>query len=667
MNIKESVGIVKWFGGYNTKTYKENNFGFIESIEGEDIYVNKRDIDHENKSLDANDFVIFNIEDESSRTLARNVKKVDINSKSKEFSKRIIKYLALTDNYKSEFIIKPSLQQFLNQFPDILDFHEIEYSELIALISIQPENQTIQILDKYLSTKNVISEDHAKSSWLKLFKRFNKYQTVSININTKEIYDNLSDDDWDVARLWLNEAEKENNFELARMISARGAEKAAKIYYESLGFSVIDTAITQNDLYTNQNSTAEWKLFDLHLDEKIGIDVKNARPPINSNFYNEHCVPRFKEDRHKEEVIITGVVSPYIQLLLYEDRKQPEITIPSKSYLSDDYITILGEISFSKINTLEHEFSDPNFSIVPSQINKHFIPEWMFEFSSTFYLDRNNILEEFKKLSKQSHPSYKECEILEIYPIPIYLLLGIKLSTEWENTLKPWQIAFYNNLSNKVNLDTKISLPFLYLSILKHFHYMLTNESDNISYDPNEYKQLLYVDDSIDRPLGIFDMKYIINTFIEDLSRLWSSPAKSKIKNFISFRFDRKGLLQGKELLTDRQYTTIMAYCGGFIPKKGTCGKKPLLIGIEKTCSHCLKLICSSCDFCSKNCQRINNRDKIIEFLKSEKKDLETNNPQLGDSQISEILLNRTYTPASGKSWSLKSLNNEFISKEVFL
>ena len=58
----------------------------------------------------------------------------------------------------------------------------------------------------------------------------------------------------------------------------------------------------------------------------------------------------------------------------------------------------------------------------------------MFEFSSTFYLDRNNILEEFKKLSKQSPPSYKECEILKIYPIPIYLLLGMKLSMEWENT-----------------------------------------------------------------------------------------------------------------------------------------------------------------------------------------------------------------------------------------
>lgn len=35
------LGVVKWFGGFNSKTNRENDFGFIESIHGEDIFVHK--------------------------------------------------------------------------------------------------------------------------------------------------------------------------------------------------------------------------------------------------------------------------------------------------------------------------------------------------------------------------------------------------------------------------------------------------------------------------------------------------------------------------------------------------------------------------------------------------------------------------------------------------
>jgi len=36
---RTSVGFVKWFGGINKKTGKENQFGFIESIDGDDLFV----------------------------------------------------------------------------------------------------------------------------------------------------------------------------------------------------------------------------------------------------------------------------------------------------------------------------------------------------------------------------------------------------------------------------------------------------------------------------------------------------------------------------------------------------------------------------------------------------------------------------------------------------
>jgi cold shock CspA family protein len=36
---RTSVGFVKWFGGINKKTGKENEYGFIESIDGDDLFV----------------------------------------------------------------------------------------------------------------------------------------------------------------------------------------------------------------------------------------------------------------------------------------------------------------------------------------------------------------------------------------------------------------------------------------------------------------------------------------------------------------------------------------------------------------------------------------------------------------------------------------------------
>jgi cold shock CspA family protein len=36
---RTSVGFVKWFVGINKKTGKENEYGFIESIDGDDLFV----------------------------------------------------------------------------------------------------------------------------------------------------------------------------------------------------------------------------------------------------------------------------------------------------------------------------------------------------------------------------------------------------------------------------------------------------------------------------------------------------------------------------------------------------------------------------------------------------------------------------------------------------
>ncbi len=69
------------------------------------------------------------------------------------------------------------------------------------------------------------------------------------------------------------------------------------------------------------------------------------------------------------------------------------------------------------------------------------------------------------------------------------------------------------------------------------------------------------------------------------------------------FEFDGKGLLKGKRDSSE-QLTTIIAYCGGYVEKKGYCGFTPLVLGKHNHCIKCGKLICSECNYCSKQCQQ---------------------------------------------------------------
>ncbi len=60
MDITSScvVGVVKWFGGYDSKRQKENNYGFAQSIDGGDVYINKAMLHHA-ESLDEGDLVLI--------------------------------------------------------------------------------------------------------------------------------------------------------------------------------------------------------------------------------------------------------------------------------------------------------------------------------------------------------------------------------------------------------------------------------------------------------------------------------------------------------------------------------------------------------------------------------------------------------------------------------
>lgn len=66
-----SIGRVKWFGGENHKTGRESDFGFITSIEGDDIFVHRSQI--AGPAPDEGDFAVFAVQVENGKKRAQGV------------------------------------------------------------------------------------------------------------------------------------------------------------------------------------------------------------------------------------------------------------------------------------------------------------------------------------------------------------------------------------------------------------------------------------------------------------------------------------------------------------------------------------------------------------------------------------------------------------------
>lgn len=69
---KIHLGLIKWFGGFNQKKDKENDFGFILAPNGEDIYIHKSEV-RTTENLRENDLVTFHTREKNGKKYACNL------------------------------------------------------------------------------------------------------------------------------------------------------------------------------------------------------------------------------------------------------------------------------------------------------------------------------------------------------------------------------------------------------------------------------------------------------------------------------------------------------------------------------------------------------------------------------------------------------------------
>jgi hypothetical protein len=382
------------------------------------------------------------------------------------------------------------------------------------------------------------------------------------------------------------------------MLSARGAELTAIKFYRDLGYEVEDISIKQ----LNKNGS-EWINFDISLDNKIKIDIKNARTSINNpNGYSEIYVPQYKTDRKGNAVRIAGVLSPACPACL--DGKD------LKPYLGTTHdITFLGETFLEGIQALEEKYKHQGILelTLSRDGDNHFIAPWLFDYPEPFYRKRNTWRSEIAQFKDEDIAVVKSLFNLDFSDA--FIMAGKKLPADITEIFDSWTRDFYERLISEDIFS--LTLPKLFLLVLTEFLEQ-AKKNQNKEYNPINYKNVLYSSENI-HPLGIYDPLDIINKLVDSLNILWANNKKLDYSLFTGFKLTGKGLLQGRH---SNGFTyTLLAYCGGRTNANVACGKTPLIYGREKTCICCGYLICSEkdCRFCSKHCC-IPKLDNILKY-----------------------------------------------------
>lgn len=381
--------------------------------------------------------------------------------------------------------------------------------------------------------------------------------------------------------------------ELERLLSARMAEHAVMRFYRSSGREVVDVSGSQ----LAPGNDGGWLTHDV-LAGAVPIDVKNARRSRSHEgsrspeHYVEHCVPAFKNDRNQVDVVIVGVLSPYVWM---RDLIEPMNASPNW----DTDITILGECSRGKLEELRTIFErsgDFDLGIVIHGRNS--LPPWVYDYPRDALArtprppDLIPIFEEIRAMGL--------LEEAGISPVALGLTADIDPGDLEEiGTLDPWQ----RDLATALWLDRRegrFSLPFVFLRLLTHFLQML--RSPHQQFRPERYRDLVFLCRGNVRPLALPDPLKTIDSLISCLTKLWRGEHEL-LRRYSRFKLAGMRILRGMTRAGGR-WETLLTHCGGRGPT-GPCAFYPLLLSERASqCPDCGYLICPVCGFCMEGCQR---------------------------------------------------------------
>jgi hypothetical protein len=245
--------------------------------------------------------------------------------------------------------------------------------------AIKPIKKTIRIIEEIKKTLNIpVIIEHPE------LKEKDVLLALSWNENFLDLKTKLIE-----KKITLNEIIEKysKDYHLGRLLSARAAEIASKIFYEKYGFKVKDVSLQQLE---NNQLYSDWKNYDLDIEQYCNVDIKNSRRSKNSpERYVEHCVGKFKKNKSGENIKIAGTLSHYLWVK----------DIMSSSSDMSKHVIFLGEFDENKLIQLkeyfQNDFLELNFQRFNND-NKFFFPPWIFDLPKFVYAERNKYLSKIK-------------------------------------------------------------------------------------------------------------------------------------------------------------------------------------------------------------------------------------------------------------------------------
>ena len=212
MNLdKYQVGRVKWFGGTNSHTGKDNDYGFIESTDGEDLYINIKNVVG-SSDLREYDIVIFEINNKGNSPFATRLQKISSSIKS------LMIYVDIYKNNKDDldksiqdlgFFLDLQLKRMFSNEEILKTISEENFVEAISTC-ISKDSNKFEIYDGYFKVnidstqsnliegfENIIEEIDIKT--LLVSENIERYITIN---KVKERIDDFIDEGFGKLSSW---------------------------------------------------------------------------------------------------------------------------------------------------------------------------------------------------------------------------------------------------------------------------------------------------------------------------------------------------------------------------------------------------------------------------------------------------------------------------------
>lgn len=411
-------------------------------------------------------------------------------------------------------------------------------------------------------------------------------------VDAAMLFQALTPDDHALAALWCRRQDGNDPFpaEVAQMLTARAAEKAAAAYLGGMGLAVDDVAIEQL-----AGSDGAWQVMDLNVGGTHGVDVKNIRRSKFGRLQSSRWkVKRFKRDASGAPVLLCGVSSPHTKLQ-YGTLQAQDL---------GDTVRILGVTSAGEFAGLRRAFSHVGGITVRTGERLLELPAWAWDYPATHYRQRDAALAQLRTVVA-GLPLTRLAERWQRgLPAVLLALWGMapsrpdhspaqqrflqRLAMAWAGRQQMPRLAWWalfvlqawaQERAQGHRFDQAALLPLFDSPLLRHH----LGSNDAVGRSPGP-------------ALGVDDPAEMLPMLLRALHRLDGALPPPHLLALSNVTVLFNGVLVGT--FPDGRRRTLLAHCGGQLPDLLIdCGHRPLVYGEQVSCA-CGRLICPKCGTC---------------------------------------------------------------------